>query len=300
MNGRTTPRSIEEYLDQLRAALAGEDPALIQDALYDAEEHLRAESQANPGQSEADMLESIMATYGAPGEVADAYRRTEKQVTAALKVPARPPARTLLGRFFAVYTDSRAWLALFFMLLSLVTGIVYFTATVTGLSVSAGLMVLIIGVPFFLLFVGFTRVLALAEGRMIEAMLGTRMPRRPRYPAAGQSLPRRVWDMLIDRRTWTTMCYFLLMLPLGVGYFVIAVTGIAAGFALLVVPFAIVGYDTGLFTIEADFATMPSLWVGALSLLAGVLTVTTLLHVARLTGRLHGSLAKHLLVAPAG
>src|SRR2546429_266914 len=30
------PRSIDDYLKQLRAALEGEDPALIQDALYDA------------------------------------------------------------------------------------------------------------------------------------------------------------------------------------------------------------------------------------------------------------------------
>ena len=37
------PRTINEYLEQLRAALRGADPALIQDALYDAEEHLRAE-----------------------------------------------------------------------------------------------------------------------------------------------------------------------------------------------------------------------------------------------------------------
>lgn len=37
-----TPRTIDEYLQQLRASLFGADPALIQDALYDAEEHLRA------------------------------------------------------------------------------------------------------------------------------------------------------------------------------------------------------------------------------------------------------------------
>ena len=36
------PRSVEEYLRQLRAALEDQDPALIQDALYDAEEYLRA------------------------------------------------------------------------------------------------------------------------------------------------------------------------------------------------------------------------------------------------------------------
>ena len=44
------PRSIDEYLKQLRAALAGADPALIQDALYDAEEYLRAEVAAQSRQ----------------------------------------------------------------------------------------------------------------------------------------------------------------------------------------------------------------------------------------------------------
>lgn len=80
MNERTAPRSIEQYLAALRAALAGEDPALVQDALYDAEEYLRAEVAANPGRNEADTLELIASTYGAPEEVAEAYRTTEKQV----------------------------------------------------------------------------------------------------------------------------------------------------------------------------------------------------------------------------
>ena len=46
------PRTIAEYLEQLRAALRGADPALIQDALYDAEEHLRAELYERPGRDE--------------------------------------------------------------------------------------------------------------------------------------------------------------------------------------------------------------------------------------------------------
>ncbi len=35
------PTTIPAYLEQLRRSLAGADPALIQDALYDAEEYLR-------------------------------------------------------------------------------------------------------------------------------------------------------------------------------------------------------------------------------------------------------------------
>ena len=53
------PRSIPEYLDQLRAALTGSDPALVQDALYDAEEYLRSEMSENPGKSEAEVIASV-------------------------------------------------------------------------------------------------------------------------------------------------------------------------------------------------------------------------------------------------
>ena len=49
------PGTITAYLEQLRAALAGADPALLQDALYDAEDYLRSEMAAQPGVSEAEV-----------------------------------------------------------------------------------------------------------------------------------------------------------------------------------------------------------------------------------------------------
>ena len=42
------PTTIPAYLAQLRKSLAGADAAMIHDALYDAEEYLRAELAANP------------------------------------------------------------------------------------------------------------------------------------------------------------------------------------------------------------------------------------------------------------
>src|SRR6201981_3658341 len=108
-------RSIDEYLKQLRAALEGQDPALIQDALYDAEEYLRAEVAAHPNHSEADALEVIATTYGAPDEVAAAYRDTEAKVKAALKPPMPAAAAQAPGvrRFFGVFMDVRAYTSLF-------------------------------------------------------------------------------------------------------------------------------------------------------------------------------------------
>lgn len=303
MNERTAPRSIEQYLTALRAALAGEDPALVQDALYDAEEYLRAEVAANPGRNEADTLELISSTYGAPDEVAGAYRTTEKQVRTALAPPPRKAPRTAVGRFFGVYSDSRTWTALFFMLLALVTGIFYFTMTVTGLAMSAGLMVMIIGIPFFLLFVGFTRVLALAEGRLVEGLLGQRMPRRPLYPSKGMPIMERIKEMLKDRRTWTTMFYFLLMLPLGILYFVIAVTGISVSLGLVGGSIAGLlmeaGVGSGGISLDDQVYFAPSPMMAPVVMVLGVLLLTVVMHLVRGIGRGHGTLAKHLLVARA-
>ncbi|EQD74878.1 sensor protein [mine drainage metagenome] len=64
----TTPHTIAEYLQQLRAALKGADPAMIQDALFDAEEHLRSELAEHPGESEAAMLARVAGSYGALGK----------------------------------------------------------------------------------------------------------------------------------------------------------------------------------------------------------------------------------------
>jgi uncharacterized membrane protein len=306
----TAPRSIDEYLKQLRSALSGEDAALIQDALYDAEEYLRAEVAAHPDRSEADVLELISSTYGAPEEVATAYRDTEAKVKAALKAPLRAADAQAGGlrRFFAVFMDVRAYTSLFYMLLTLATGIAYFTIVVTGLSLSVGFAILIIGIPFFLAFIGVTRVIALGEGRLLEAVTGERMPRRPVHPGPAASWLSRIADMLKDVRTWTTLLYMLLMLPLGIIYFTVAVTVLSIGLALTVVPLAAIAQRLGragnLTLFSRDVAIGPfvlaehSLLAALLFGVVGVLVLTLLMHLARALGRGHARLAKTLLVAP--
>jgi uncharacterized membrane protein len=298
---RSAPRSIDQYLKALREELAGEDAALIQDALYDAEEYLRAEVAAHPDKSESDVLELIASTYGAPDEVASAYRDTEAKVKAAMTTPRKIPTSGA-GAFFGVFLDPRAYTSLFFMLLSLATGIIYFTLTVTGLSLSAGLAVLVIGLPFFLVFVALTRVISLAEGRLIEAMTGERMPRRPVHQ--GQTrFWSRVGQMLRDRRTWTTLAYLILMLPLGVVYFVIAVVGLSVSLGFIFAPLLDWAGRYGWFDQAGAVHMSPewlgTLWAAPLLVLAGVVLLTLLMHLARGIGRLHAMYAKALLVAPA-
>jgi uncharacterized membrane protein len=297
----STPRTIREYLDQLRAALGDADPALIQDALYDAEDHLRSEMAENRGKTETEMLARIANSYGAPEEVAAIYVDKEKVVQQALLAPAPPRQHSALGRFFGVAADPRAYAALFYMLLALPTGIFYFTWAVAGISLSIGLSILIFGIAFAVLFFGTVRVLALVEGRLVEVMLGVRMPRRPPYVLRHQGWGARVKALFTDPRSWSTLLYMVLKLPLGIVYFAIAVAGIAMSLGLLFAPIAAVLQQRGVFDDGPGFywdgqLVAPPLILAPLAFIAGVVLLFSVLHLARGIARFQGALAKALLV----
>ena len=295
------PATIAQYLEQLQSELKAADPALVQDALYDAEEYLRSELAENPDEGEAAMLARVATSYGAPAEVAEIYRTTEVQVSEALRTPPPAPRRGAIGRFFGVAVDTRAWTALFYMLLSLATGIVYFTVVVTGLSMSAGLAILIVGIPFAVLFVGIVRALSLVEGRLVEVMLGERMPRRPLYAERGKPWLARIGMMFTDPRTWSTMLYQVLMLPLGIAYFTAVTALMTTAVALFVAGLAGIAWMMGvpLHWYFDDFAVSGPWILLPLAVLAGTLLFFGTLHLARGVGIAHGALAKHLLVKSA-
>jgi hypothetical protein len=108
-------------------------------------------------------------------------------------------------------------------------------------------------------------------------------------------------QMLKDRRTWTTLAYLILMLPLGIGYFVMAVVGLSISLAFIFAPLIDIVGRVGPFqsTFHMNPAWLESMWVSPLMVLAGVLLLTLLMHLARAVGRLHAMYAKALLVAPA-
>ncbi|MEJ1096678.1 MULTISPECIES: sensor domain-containing protein [unclassified Pseudoxanthomonas] len=296
MNTTALPTTIPEYLEQLRAALRGADPAMIQDALYDAEEYLRAELAEQPGKSEAEVIASVAGSYGAPEEVADIYRDTEVTVTRALRPPVPPKRQSVLGRFFGVAADPHTYGALFYMLLSLATGIFYFTWVVTGASVSGGLLILIVGIPLLLLFLASVRLLSLVEGRMVEVLLGERMPRRPLYTQRDKPWMTRIGELFTDARTWTAMLYMLLMLPLGILYFTLVVTCLSVSLSFVAAPLSLLlphYFDVTFFEWSL---TEQAPWLLPLVSIVGILMLFATLHLARGVGKIHGQFAKLLLV----
>ena len=301
-------QSIDDYLSQLKKELSGCDRATIQDALSDAEEYLRTALNSVTSNdatiSEADALSQIIERYGMPEEVATAYREIEHRITPALAQPSYPDEpeeakkekdeRPLLSRFFGVFADFRAWGAFLYLLFSLLTGILYFTWAVTGISLSAGLIILIIGLPFTGLFILSVRGISLVEGRIVEALLGIRMPRRPQFHRRNMGLWARFKNIILDKHTWLSIAYMILQLPLGTIYFSVFITLIALSLSGIAMPILQLGFDIPVNINDGSYYLAG--WMLPLVVVAGILLVTLTMHLAKYVGRMHGALAKALLV----
>jgi len=292
-------KSVEEYLALLKNELAGSDPAIVQDALSDSEEHLRIAlenaAEANPGVPEAEALQPIIEKYGSPNEVAAAFMEIEARVPAGLARPARKRRRSAMSRFFGVVADPRAWGALLYMLFSLATGIIYFTWAVTGASLSAGFLILIIGLPFFGLFLLSVRGIAFVEGRIVEALLGVRMPRRSLFAKQDLGWWGRFKSLVSEKHTWMALAYMVVQLPLGIVYFVLAVTPLVVSLGLIVQPILQIFFHLPVAQIDDVQYYTPGVLMPLVTI-GGLLLLVLYMHLVKSIGRLHGALAKAMLV----
>jgi len=310
---RTADELIRFYLQDLKSALRGADKATVQDALADAEEHLRTalESEGAEKEAEAEAVQAIISEYGEADEIAQAYKNWEVSLPPALV--ATPAARRVISGanpksypgFFGVFADPKAWGGLVFMLISLVTGILYFTWAVTGLSVSLGVMVLIIGIPVAIVFLLSFRGIAFLEGRLVEALLGERMPRRASFTDSSLSWKERLKILLTGKATWLSWIYMMLMLPLGIIYFTVMVTLLAVSISFMAtpigaivmmakdIPFDIFSSGDMVWTVSDPVGFMLTLLIAVLGFLIGTCTM----HIARWIGKVHGKFAKALLVS---
>lgn len=293
-------KSIEEYLDQLKAELQDSDAATVQDALADAEEHLRAAlvalKEKQPEASEEEALGQVIEQYGSPDEIASAYKDVERLTSPVL---ARENQRSESPgvRFFAIYADPRAWGALLYMLVAFVTGIIYFTWAVTGLSLSVTLSIFIFGLPFLFFFLHSVRSLTLLEGRLVEALLGVRMPRRARFSSQNVKWLERLKMLVTDKYNWKMLFYMFCQLPFGTFYFILIVMLVSLSLSFMVSPIIEGFVQQGVVgVIIGDVRYFPPTYLYPLLVIFGFLLLTASMHLFKWIGQLHGKYAKMFLV----
>lgn len=293
-------KDIAKYLDELRTELSGLDKAIIRDALADAEEHLstaqeneQAEHTETPTE---ELIQAIISDYGTPAEIADAYRTVEAYASPTLAASKRGSNGNVFARFFGVYADARAWGALLYMFIAFLTGIIYFTWAITGLSLSLVFALFIFGLPFALLFILSIKGLGLLEGRIVEALLGVRMPRRAVFSPKNLKWRARLKSQLLDKYTWFALAYVILQGVWGTIYFVLFTTLIAFSFGFMAMPITQLVFNLPIGDFDGVHYYLPETAL-PLAVLLGLVLLTGTLHLAKLIGKLHGKYAKALLVS---
>jgi Putative sensor len=204
--------------------------------------------------------------------------------------------------FFGVYRDSRTWSSLAYLLLSLGTGILYFTWAITGLSLSIGLIPIVIGLPLLAFFLSSFRALVAFDACMAQATLGIPMGRLALLPT-GKTLMTRLGNLFREGRTWTSCAYLILQMPLGILYFTVAITCIStfAGITLTPVAYALMRSNPTPETswlLEHSFMPLygpghpaPMGFVLLVGLL-GFLSLTASFHLVLALGWMHGRILK--------
>jgi len=293
-------KTVEEYLDALKDELKGSDNATIRDALADAEDHLTTalESwrESQPDLDEADVLNQIIEQYGTPAETAAAYLEVERRTSPGLTSAIVKKQGSPLVRFFGIYADPRAWGSLFYMLIAFVTGVVYFSWVTTGLSVSIAFALFVFGMPIALLFLLSVRGVAWLEGRLVEALLGVRMPRRQLFAPQTAKLIERIKVLVTDKHTWLSILYMLLQFVLGTVYFLVLVTVFSLSLTGIAIPVLQEVFHLPVVQTYDAHYYLPQ-WGYPLVILAGILLWTVMMHLVKWVGGLHGRYAKALLVS---
>jgi uncharacterized membrane protein len=292
--------SIDGYLDSLKMELKGCDSATIQDALSDAEEHLR--TAINQGLEESDkvveddILSNVIEKYGTPSEIANAYRDIEYRIRPAFVRTQVLRDKSVISKFFGIFADAGAWGSLIYMFFAMVTGIIYFTWAVTGISIGASMLFLIIGIPIIILFLYSVRGIGFVEGRIVEALLGERMPRRIRFTDKNVKLWDKIKNLLTDRTTWTGILYLILQLPIGIIYFTAMITFIVLSIAFIFTPIIGIFWNIPIVYFGYVEYHIP-FWLMMLIMVTGFLLLTITMHLAKFVGKIHGRYAKALLVS---
>jgi putative sensor protein len=132
-------------------------------------------------------------------------------------------------------TTVRGGTTLLHHLLGLPLGVAYFVWLATSISLGAGLLITLIGLPILTLVLASVRPLLAAERSMTNAMLGAGIPDAPLTPG-GDGILGRAKAYWTDGASWRGIAYLLARFPAGIATFTVAMTAFGAAVCLIAAP----------------------------------------------------------------
>jgi signal transduction histidine kinase len=193
--------------------------------------------------------------------------------------------------------ESLTWRSAAYLLLHFPLGLAYFIGLVVLISVSAGTVVIWVGVLGLALAMILWRFAARFERRLMKAAFGFEIPDPYRALPAGGNLFKQWKAMAVDPATWKDLVYLFLVFPLGTAEFVMSVALWSGSAALIAMPLTINYQQSGFLYLtignQQIWFDNPIMTLPAVPL--GIALAFVTLYVVRGVGYAHGSLARYLL-----
>lgn len=182
--------------------------------------------------------------------------------------------------------------ALGHLLLNLPLGVLYFTVLAVGLSLGAGLLITLVGIPILIGMGWVVRTLADVERARLNAFLATTLRAPHREPAPETGWVARLAAIAKDPATWRDFLYLALRLPIGIVTFATMIAAWAITMALLLSP---VSYWLGFFRVDIAGLVFDGPKTMVLATIAGLMSVVLAVATTHGLAKLERMLASALL-----
>jgi signal transduction histidine kinase len=211
-------------------------------------------------------------------------------MTAAVQQATSHRFRANLRNPFRLLFSAEPWINWIFMVLSFAVGLFWFIVLVVLIATGAGLSITLVGLPMLAGTLILWTYGARLERYRVNSMLGTHI-QNPYRPLPEGTNWLRFKTRALDPHTWLDLLYLLLLFPIGIVEFIIAVTTLSIVGGMLAMPlYYHIGSGPDFFTRQID--TLPEALVVAL---LGIPLLFILPYIYVGVGRGHAWFARMLL-----
>jgi len=197
------------------------------------------------------------------------------------------------SQYFGILIKGQTYLNLLYLVLSFPLGLIYFIFIVVALSLGAGLLIVWIGLLFWLFLFAGSWMFAALERQLAISMLHVEIPVTSKEPKSTGTVWQRFIDHISNASTWKGLLYLFLKFPLGILFFTLAVTFLSIAFVFILAPalYPLASYNLG-------FTVVDSALKAALVSLTGLLILPGFMHILNFCAKLSGSFAVVMLSQP--
>ena len=219
---------VEAYLVNLSNLLGSFERPEREELIREIRDHIQQALAELPGGESEGNMEQVLARLGSPQELAQRFlaegkvrRKDVPRILASERPRIRVEGETQpWPGLFGIVLDPATWKGLLYVFLVFPLCIFYFCYSVTGFSLSLGLLILIIGIPIAALFLAGSSLLGRFHLGIMQVLLGLGV-RLEEPPEPARGLRAFVKQHVLSTLAWKRLGYLFLSFPLGTAYFTV-------------------------------------------------------------------------------